>query len=251
MLQTGVHCSGRTSRESKHYAVCYRARWRQTHPCWNYLQSRTGNQEMYLLAEASNGSCVKTWRRGPPALEMDAEWEQRPIVARHAINRRVRKPSPGDAYTKQRYHRDMLAAIHHSLGGAEILKRNAPEGETSPTPEYCLHHSCPRSHTRVCGSAANTNSDQGQEPHGSQTLPLSFKVSSCICLTTSWALPALFPATRKRKDTISGKVVQTLLSARKCCLEMQNTTLEGALYGLSSSPGVEWWQEGQSTHRTF
>lgn len=210
---------------------------------------------MYLLAGASNGSCVKTWRRGPPAREMDTEWEQRPIVTRHAIDRRIRKPSPRDAYTKQRYHRDMFAAIHHSLGGPEIPKRNTPEGETSPTPESRLHHSRPRSHPRshmgVCSSAANTNSDQGQEPRSSQTLPLSFKVSSCICLTTSWALPALFPATRKRKDTISGKVVQTLLSARKCCLEMQNTTPEGSLYCLSSSPGVEWWQEGQSTHRTF
>lgn len=131
-------------------------------------------------------------------------------------------------------------------GGPEIPKRNAQEGETSPTPKYHLHHSRPQCHIGVCGSAANISSEQGQEPRGSQTLPLSFKVSSCICLTTLWALPALFPATRKRKDTISGKVIQTLLSARKCCLETQNTTPEGTLYSLSLSPGVEWGHQRSS-----
>lgn len=44
---------------------------------------------------------------------------------------------------------------------------------------------------------------------------------------------------KKKKSMISGQVLQTLSSTRKCCLEVQNTTLKGALYGLSPSSGVE------------
>ena len=150
----------------------------------------------------------------------------------------------------------MVTAIRLSPAGAGNLQKKHTRGRDIPCPPSATstttpppHAGDPRSHTGFRGSATNTHSDQGKQPLGWRAVPLSFKVSSCIFLTTSGALLSLFPATRKRKDRIGGNVVQTLLSMTKCCLETQNITPEGSLYSFPSCHGVERGRQGSCGQR--
>lgn len=174
------------------------------------------------------------------------------VRTRDKNERRFPTRSPGAAYTAtlSRGH----GHCHSSLArGSRKSPKEMHQRERHPLPPECHLHppraGDPRSHTGFRGSATNTHSDQGKQPLGWRAVPLSFKVSSCIFLTTSGALLSLFPATRKRKDRIRGNVVQTLLSMTKCCLEMQNITPEGSLYGFPSCHGVERGRQGSCGQR--